>query len=314
MTSLVSALTCTMRARMYAALLLAILLHLTPAWQAISQPVVVDTGTEWSIDGTRWAHLARRPLISWQHAPYAGTWDASGLRVGYLPTDEPELGFSLGLHQVLGGRARESQGPMGNSISAFRSSEIMLLARTPNGPPQGDAIDYELLAAWSGIVENDPLTNILTTLRFRGGYRGGVGETDGLTRHQLFAEGLLATNTIALGISDPYYGVEGERGMYGPRTLRLYAGLLGYVQVDPESSSGLEPFAGLDGTWDLVHRSFALLYGAELRRVREIEWSARIGLKLGDWTGEGFFVDVTSRGSQGRSPIAGVGVGYEFSR
>lgn len=279
-----------------------------------AQPWISDAETAWNLDGTRWARLSRPPLVSWQHAPYAGRWDATGLQLRYYPKGTFPLGLSLGFHQVLGGRAREVEGPMGNSILAFRSSEVTLLARTTSDAPRSDRTDYEVLAAWSGIAENDPLNSILTTLRFRGGYRGAGGETRTSARHQLFAEGLLATNTIALGISDLYYGVEGERGMYGPRTLRLYAGLVGYFQFDPDVTSGLEPFGGFDGAWEFTHASPSLLYGAEVRYNRQIEWSARAGVKFGRWMDEGLFVDVSLRGSEQTPAVAGIGVGYEISR
>ena len=282
--------------------------------QAIPQPVIRDAETEWGMSGTRWARLARPLLVSWQHAPYAGTLDASGVRLRYFPqTSEP--GFVIGLHQTLGGRAREIQLPRGSSVSAFRSSEVQLLARSTNDDPGEIPPDYEVLAAWSGIVENDPRRNILTTMRFRGGYRGMFGETEAAGGHQIFAEALLATNTVALGMSSLYYGAEGDRGIYGPRVVRLYAGLLGYYQIDPEATTGVEPFAGIDGMWEISFRRLALLYGAEVRTDQELfEWSARAGLKLGQWAMDGLSLDVTLRGSDESSPDVGIGIGYELSR
>ena len=280
--------------------------------RAASQPGIGDAETEWGIDGIRWARLVRPLLVSWQHAPYAGTLDASGVRLRYFPqTSEP--GFVIGLHQTLGGRAREIQLPRGSSVSAFRSSEVQLLARSTNDDPGEIPPDYEVLAAWSGIVENDPRRNILTTMRFRGGYRGMFGETEAAGGHQIFAEALLATNTIALGMSSPYYGADGD--LYGPRVLRLYAGLLGYYQIDPEATTGVEPFAGIDGMWEISFRRLALLYGAEVRTDQELfEWSARAGLKLGQWAMDGLSLDVTLRGSDESSPDVGIGIGYELSR
>ena len=67
--------------------------------------------------------------------------------------------------------------------------------------------------------------------------------------------------------------------------------------------------------WEISFRRLALLYGAEVRTDQELfEWSARAGLKLGQWAMDGLSLDVTLRGSDESSPDVGIGIGYELSR